>query len=80
MIVFELTMPHVNTWNGRWSGENERFIRIYPNNSVPKEYVDRDFEYYFSDGWVANIHISRTDAASAHKLENQSCGFMGYDP
>ena len=79
MIVFELTMPNFNTWNGRWSGENKRFIRVKPNRSVPRDIVGKDYFYDFGDGWSANINVSRMDAAEARKLAKASSGFMSYD-
>ena len=27
MALFIITMPNVNTWNGRWSGENEIYAK-----------------------------------------------------
>lgn len=28
MIVFELTMPHRGSWNNKWTGEQDRYIRV----------------------------------------------------
>lgn len=79
MIVFELTMPNFNTWNGHWSGEHKRFIRVKRNDSVPKERVGEDYYYDFGDGWGANVEVSMLPAAEARKLEKKSSGFMGYE-
>ena len=37
MIVFELTMPNVASWNGKWTGVNQRYIRTRDERTVPKE-------------------------------------------
>lgn len=79
MIVFQLTMPHVGSWNGKWSGERDLYIRTKPEYSVPKEYWDKDFRYRWDDGWEANVSVTRMPAAEARKLERKSAGFAGYD-
>ena len=28
LVSFELTMPKVNSWNGKWSGEDKKFYHI----------------------------------------------------
>ena len=34
MALFIITMPNVNTWNGRWSGENEiLLVEFYQTQS-----------------------------------------------
>lgn len=43
MVVFELTMPNCNTWNGTWSGAGRRYIKTKPDRKVPKDKIDRDF-------------------------------------
>ena len=79
MIVFELTMPHVNTWNGHWSGENKRYIRTRPDRLVPEELWGRDFFYRWSDGWTACVSVKQMPARDSEKLLRISDGFLGYD-
>ena len=79
MIVFELTMPNVASWNGRWSGEKDLHVRIRRNNEVPKEYWNKDFIYSWPDGWTACVETRKVSASEARKLENRSIGFCGYD-
>lgn len=79
MIVFELTMPNINTWNNHWSGETKRFIRLRQNNCVPDDLIDNDYYYNFSDGWTACISVTKMSATEAHKLEKKAKGFCGYD-
>ena len=79
MIVFELTMPHRGSWNGKWSGDIRRHIRLRDERSVPKDLWDKDFYYRWDDGWEACVTVSRMKATEARKLEKQSRGFAGYD-
>jgi len=79
MIVFELTMPGRGSWNGRWSGENNRYIRTRYERKVPKEIWDKDFFYRWDDGWTACVSVRKVSAPEARKLERQSMGFCGYD-
>lgn len=79
MIVFELTMPHCGSWNGRWSQEHKLHVRTKDEREVPKEYWDKDFYYRWDDGWTACVSVKRMPAKEARKLERNSDGFCGYD-
>lgn len=79
MIAFELTMPNRGSWNGKWSQENKIFARCYKEKDVPKEYWDKDFYYYWDDGWTACVSTRRVTPAEARKLTKISSGFCGYD-
>ena len=79
MIVFELTMPNVGSWNGKWTGADQRYIRTRDERTVPKELWGKDFFYHWSDGWTACVSVSRMKSSEAVKLERKSAGFCGYD-
>ena len=79
MIVFELTMPHAGSWNGKWSGADKRYIRTMYEKQVPRECWDKDFYYRWDDGWFACVSVKRAKASEAKKLEMRSSGFCGYD-
>lgn len=87
MIVFELTMPNVGSWNGHWSGENdkhiivkdERYLRPKQKENLPKILEQENFWYRWDDGWTACISVSKMFAKDANKLKKQSRGFYGYD-
>lgn len=81
MIVFELTMPNRGSWNGRWSGENSRYIRVKSEKSIPNidKIINKDFYYTWDDGWTACISTIKTSSKEARKLEKESSGFCGYD-
>ena len=79
MIVFELTMPHAASWNGKWSGADKRYIRTWDERKVPKELWNKDFYYRWDDGWKACVSVNRMTVLEARKLERISAGFCGYD-
>ena len=78
LLAFELTMPGVNSWNGKWTGESRPYVRVL---SVGKKSMAKpgNYEYDFGDGWRANVSVKTVDSATASKLRKQSCGFCGYD-
>lgn len=79
MIVFELTMPQVNTWNGHWSGEGQRYIRTKREHLVPEEIWGKEFFYRWPDGWGACVSVKQMPAKDAERLMKLSAGFLGYD-
>lgn len=79
MIVFELSMPHAGSWNGKWTGEGECYVRTWDERKVPKELWNNDFYYHWDDGWEACVSVRRMKASEARKLERKSKGFCGYD-
>ena len=79
MIVFELTMPHCGSWNGKWSQEGRLFVRTRDEKKVPKELWGRSYFYHWDDGWEACVSLTRMPADEARKLERRSDGFCGYD-
>lgn len=40
MIVFELTMPHCGSWNGKLTEDDRNFIRVMDHRKVMKEEDD----------------------------------------
>ena len=79
MIVFTLSMPTSGSWNGRWSGENRVYARIFHNNDVPKDIIGKDFYYNWDDGWCACVSVTKVDSKEAAKIRKKSAGFCGYD-
>jgi hypothetical protein len=88
-VSFELTMPNVGSWNGKWTGADKKYYII-------KKFSDRFFKdqleklldngktytnYYYSwnDGWGANVKMEVIDAADGRKRQKMSKGFAGYD-
>lgn len=81
MIAFILTIPNVNSWNNRWSGEGEFYCIIKAEKAVPnfREIIDNNFYYNFGDGWAANVEVKRVNNNEAIKMKNRSKGFCGYN-
>lgn len=79
MIVFELTMPGVGSWNGKWSGAGKLYVRTRKEREVPKDYWNKCFFYRWDDGWEACVSTILMPAKEARKLEKKSNGFCGYD-
>jgi len=83
-IKYELSMPNVGSWNGRWTGENRYHV-------VVRRYKTRDentqkilnckyCDYNFGDGWCARISIGEVENSVEAKRENKkSLGFYGYE-
>lgn len=83
-ISFQLTMPNNNSWNGRWSGEDRKYIRVLTVSDAKKtrekfEKLFGNHYYNFGDGWGANVEVKEVTGAEKRKLVKQSAGFCGYD-
>jgi hypothetical protein len=86
IICFELSMPSVGSWNGRWSGEGRCYARIrrFGRNEAAKEQAAKilageSYCYNFGDGWGASVSVHQVTATEARKIERKSTGFYGYD-
>lgn len=89
LISFELTMPNVASWNGKWSGHDKKYYVI---KNLSKRFVDRqeflkrlvetgrDSWYYrWEDGWGASVIVEVIDGKEAAKRRKISGGFCGYN-
>ena len=81
LICYELSMPRVNTWNGRWSGEGKLYTRIrsYKKDKGEKILTNGPYSYKWEDGWVARIAVRKVTAKEARKIRARSDGFLGYE-
>lgn len=79
MIIFTLSMPNRGSWNGRQSGEDRVYARIFHNNDVPKDIIGKGFYYNWDDGWCACVSVTKIDSKEAAKIRKKSAGFCGYD-
>ena len=79
-LVFELSMPSRSSWNGKWSGDEKKFLLVRPiRNEKDAELSGKYFGHAFGDGWVAGVDITTVDAAGARAARKKSAGFCGYD-
>jgi hypothetical protein len=76
--IFTLSMPNNNSWNGRWTGQDKKYIEA---RELPKGKTLLDHHSYnFGDGWRAVIDIQIVDDVKRkNKLMKYSDGFCGYD-
>jgi len=86
IIMFELTMPNNNSWNGKWSGEGKRYLafRKFGRSKAAHEQVARlllhkNHYYNFGDGWGANVSMTKVTSKEMTKLKKLSAGFCGYN-
>jgi hypothetical protein len=84
ILSFELTMPNVGSWNGKWSGAAKKYfvIKSMDNKSADKILDGNDhnaFYYSFGDGWGANVRVEHIDSKEAAKRRKISSGFCGYE-
>lgn len=86
MLVFELSMPNVNTWNGKWTGEG-RYYALIKNLGKSKSAREleekilskKSFGYDFGDGWFARIDVRRVSGREVTAIRKKSVGFCGYE-
>lgn len=80
-VKFTLSMPNVGSWNGKWSGSDKKYFRVFKMNDTEIKHLlqDTDTRYWyydFGDGWGAGIMANIVP--SGQKLP-KSDGFCGYD-
>jgi hypothetical protein len=77
-VEFRLSMPSVNSWNGRWSGEDRDYliVREIPESRIQELGVPSSWSYSFGDGWVARVAARLMEPGEKAK---KSDGFCGYD-
>lgn len=84
LICFNLSMPGVASWNGKWTGKGKMFAKIVnlgrsKNIKEKAEEITGYYSYSFGDGWVVGINVKKVDAKEANKIRRKSKGFCGYD-
>jgi len=80
--IFTLSMPNNNSWNGKWSGSEQKYVvaRTLVEGDLSKIKDDSCYRYSFGDGWCAGISVQVVDGAKEkNKLIKGSTGFCGYD-
>ena len=85
LLSFELSMPNVGSWNGKWTGLGKPYFIV---DCLPKSESEkarkilekRYYRYNFGDGWAAGVSVKEIpDRKTATKLRKISAGFCGYD-
>lgn len=80
ILSFQLTMPNIGSWNGKWSGAGKKYYKFRRvTNEKGQELDGRNFYYDWSDGWGANVKIEKVDSTERKHREKESAGFCGYE-
>jgi len=72
-VIFELSMPSNNSWNGKWSGESETYTVIKTLPVAKAGALKSRYTYSFGDGWVAAVRVR--GAAPRERATNRFCGY-----
>lgn len=72
-VIFELSMPSNNSWNGKWSGDGASYTVAKVLTAEKAASLKPRYTYSFGDGWVAAVSIR--DAAPREKPTNRFCGY-----
>ena len=72
-VMFELSMPSNNAWNGRWSGEGDTYTVARTIPDAKFDGLGRRHTYNFGDGWVAAVSLR--EAAPREKASGRFCGY-----
>lgn len=86
ILVFKLSMPGVNSWNGHWSGQDKLYAKVisFGRTKKAKDFGQkileiRHFTYNFGDGWCAAVTVEEVDKNEAARIRRKSAGFCGYE-
>jgi hypothetical protein len=72
-VIFELSMPSNNAWNGKWSGEGDTYTVVRTLPVAKANALKPRYTYSFGDGWVAAVRVR--EAALREKPTNRFCGY-----
>jgi len=72
-VIFELSMPRNNAWNGKWSGEENTYTVARELTGAKFASLKPRYTYDFGDGWMAAVSIR--EAKPREKATNKFCGY-----
>lgn len=72
-VIFELSMPSNNSWNGKWSGEGAVYTVAKTMTNAKFDELKPRYTYSFGDGWIAAVSIR--EAKPREKATNRFCGY-----
>lgn len=57
--IFELTMPSVASWNGKWSGADQKYTVKKSLMKSEEHLIGQSFTYRWDDGWMARVEVRK---------------------
>lgn len=72
-VIFQLSMPSNNSWNGKWSGEENVYTIAKAMPEAKAAALKPRYTYSFGDGWVAAVKVRY--ANPREKVTNKFCGY-----
>ena len=78
-FAFTLKMPNRGSWDGKWSGDNQQYVRTRRFRKSEQPPDEGNYHYSWNDGWGASVTVQEVTALEAAKLRKTSKGFCGYD-
>ena len=85
-LIFELSMPNVASWNGKWSGEGNVYAIVKSMGSSKKAQAKiagllqaKSWYHHFGDGWSASVSVRAATPNEARAMRKKTRGFCGYD-
>jgi hypothetical protein len=72
-VIFELSMPRNNSWNGKWSGEESIYTVAKTLPETKFQGLKRRYTYNFGDGWMAAVSVREADPRE--KASGKFCGY-----
>jgi len=72
-LIFELSMPKNNSWNNKWSGEDNKYTVAKTVTEKTHAKLKDYYTYSFGDGWVAGVTVRK--AKVREKATNKFCGY-----
>ena len=83
-VEFRLTMPHVASWNGKWTGEGNYYAKLFKVTNALfedkyRKHIGNNYRHRWDDGWEANIAVREINTSKEFReLQKKSKGFWGY--
>ena len=72
-VIFELSMPSNNSWNGKWSGEGDTYTVARTISDTKFQELKRRYTYTFGDGWIAAVSLR--EGKPREKGTGRFCGY-----
>ena len=72
-LIAELTMPNRGSWNGQWSGQNNKYTVAFNVAAKKAKELIGNYSYGWNDGWRANVEIRKPQPRE--RATGKFCGY-----